>query len=91
MVESEEFSIFVRPQSTNIKRELSYLARISPENHLRRIQHYFSFMGGISDPAIQEQNKQITNFKVNAGQMLATLKKFKEHLDLMEADFEQAN
>ena len=48
-------------------------------------------MGGISDPAIQEQNKQITNFKVNAGQMLATLKKFKEHLDLMEADFEQAN
>lgn len=37
LVESEEFQIFVRPQSANIKRELSLLARISPENHLTRI------------------------------------------------------
>jgi len=48
-------------------------------------------MGYISEPAIQEQSKQITQFKINASQMLTTLKKFKEHLDLMEADFEQAN
>jgi len=54
LVESEEFAIFVRPQSQNIKRELSFLARISPEQHLCRIQKYFSFMGSISDPAIQE-------------------------------------
>jgi len=52
LVESEEFNIFVRPQSVNIKRELSFLPRISPENHLNRIQQYFSFMGSISEPAI---------------------------------------
>ena len=55
LIESEEFNIFVRPQSLNIKREMSYLARLSPENHLTRIQQYFSFMGVISDPIIQEQ------------------------------------
>ena len=90
LVESEEFAIFVKPQSSNIKRELSYLARISPEQHLNRIQKYFSFMGSISDPAIQEQNMQITQFKINATTMLQTLKKFKDHLDIMEAEFEQA-
>ena len=37
LVESDEFQIFVRPQSTNIKREMSYLARISPETLLTRI------------------------------------------------------
>ena len=37
LVESEEFNIFVRPQSTNIKRELSFLARMSSEQHLVRI------------------------------------------------------
>ena len=54
LVESAEFEIFVRPQSANIKREMQVQARISPENHLIRIQSYFSFMGQISDPAIQE-------------------------------------
>ena len=54
LIESEEFNIFVRPQSTNIKREMSFLARLSPENHLTRIQQYFSFMGVISDPIIQD-------------------------------------
>ena len=34
---------------------MSFLARLSPENHLTRIQQYFSFMGVISDPIIQEQ------------------------------------
>ena len=48
-------------------------------------------MGVISDPIIQEQQKQITTFKIAATQMLVNLKKFKEHLDLMEGDFEQAN
>ena len=52
LVESEEFNIFVRPQSSNIKRELSFLARMSSEQHLVRIQRYFSFIGSISDPAI---------------------------------------
>ena len=88
MIESEEFNIFVRPQSINIKREMSLLARLSPENHLTRIQQYFSFMGVISDPIIQEQNSQITSFKIAATQMNVTLRKFKTHLDLMEGDFE---
>ncbi len=48
-------------------------------------------MGSISEPAIQEQMKQITTFRVAANTMLQTLKKFKEHIDLMESDFEQAN
>ena len=64
------------------------LARISPENHLIRIQQYFSFMGQISDPAILEQSTQITQFKLAATQMLLTLRKFKDHLDVMEGDFE---
>ena len=34
---------------------------------------------------------QITAFKHAASQMLTNLRKFKEHLDLMEADFDQAN
>lgn len=45
-------------------------------------------MGVISDPIIQEQNSQITSFKIAATQMNVTLRKFKTHLDLMEGDFE---
>ena len=37
LIESQEFTIFVRPQSPNIKRELSYLPHLSPENQLSRI------------------------------------------------------
>ena len=44
-------------------------------------------MGTITDPVIAEQNKQITSFRDAANKMLICLKKFKEHLDLMEADF----
>ena len=33
---------------------------------------------------------QITQFKISANSMLATLKKFKDHLDLCETEFEQA-
>ena len=63
---------------------------MSSDNHLNRIQKYFSFIGSISDPAIQEQVMQITQFKISANSMLATLKKFKDHLDLCETEFEQA-
>lgn len=70
---------------------MTYLARLSPENHLQRIQQYFSFMGGISDVAIQEQNKEITAFRIAANQMLITLKKFKEHLDIMEGEQQEQN
>jgi hypothetical protein len=40
--------------------------------------------------AIQNQNSQITAFKIAATQMLVGLKKFKEHLDIMEGEYEQA-
>ena len=36
LVESEEFEIFTRPTQVNIKRELSLLPRLSPENLLNR-------------------------------------------------------
>lgn len=58
---------------------------------MQRIQQYFSFMGGISDVAIQEQNKEITAFRIAANQMLITLKKFKEHLDIMEGEQQEQN
>lgn len=60
--ESEEFEIFTRPSQVNIKRELSLLPRLSPENLLNRFQAYFSFIGHISDTAIFAQNKQICAF-----------------------------
>ena len=48
-------------------------------------------MGGISDVAIQEQKKEITSFKLNADQMLITLKKFKSHLEIMEGEAQEEN
>ena len=54
LVESEEFYIFVRPSQINLQRELSLLPRLSPENLLTRIQQYFSFIGNISEQAIEE-------------------------------------
>jgi hypothetical protein len=48
LVESEEFYIFVRPTQSNLQREMSLLPRLSPENHLQRIQQYFSFIGNIT-------------------------------------------
>ena len=41
--------------------------------------------------AIQEQNKEITAFRIAANQMLITLKKFKEHLDIMEGEQQEQN
>ena len=37
LLESEEFSIFIRPNYANMKREISLLPRLSPEDHLTRI------------------------------------------------------
>ena len=63
------------------------MARLSPENHLKRIQKYFSILGSINGPIIQEQNMQITKFKIAANQMRVFLLKFKEQLDVCDEDF----
>ena len=90
LAESEEFSIFVRPSRPELQRELSLLPRMSPESHLKRIQDYYSFIGNISTPQIQGQNVQIMAFAAAAKKMHIFLKKFKEHIDSMDTDFESA-
>ena len=62
LVESEEFHIFARPTQVNLQRELSLLPRLNPENMLNRIQQYFSFIGNITQEAINDQDAQIMNF-----------------------------
>ena len=52
LCESDEFFIFVRPNSDNLQRELLLMPRLSPESHLIRIQAYYSFMGTIGDSQI---------------------------------------
>lgn len=55
LVDSQEFQIFVKPQSqANLQRELSLMPQLSPENQLARIQKYYSFMGAITDQQIAE-------------------------------------
>jgi len=53
LIESQEFSIFVKPTSNVLQRELTLLPYLSPENQLVRIQSYYSFIGGITDSQIQ--------------------------------------
>ena len=69
---------------------MSLLPRLSPENHLTRIQKYFSFIGYITDSAIIDQDQQILNFYSKASEMYAFLEQFKKHIDHMEQDFEMA-
>ena len=90
LVESEEFSIFVKPSQVNLQRELSLLPRLSPENMLVRIQQYFSFIGNITNEAIEDQENQILEFYNKATDMFAFLEQFKKHIDYMEQDFEHA-
>jgi len=66
------------------------LPHMSPENHLNRIQKFYSFIGEITDTQILGQNNEILGFQSQAVKMLDFLKRFKKHIDQMEIDFEQA-
>jgi hypothetical protein len=82
LVESQEFQIFVKPQIiANLQRELSLLPHMSPENHLHRIQKFYSFLGEINDTQILNQNNEILGFQAQAVKMLEFLKRFKNHID----------
>lgn len=66
------------------------MPHMSPENHLNRIQKFYSFLGEITDTQILGQNNEILGFQSQAVKMLDFLKRFKKHIDQMEIDFEQA-
>lgn len=57
------------------------MPRLSPENLLHRIQQYFSFIGNITQTAIDEQDQQILSFHSSAEKMFTFLEKFKTHID----------
>lgn len=54
---------------------------MSPENHLNRIQKFYSFIGEITDTQILGQNNEIIGFQQQALKMLDFLKRFKKHID----------
>ena len=51
---------------------------------LVRIQQYFSFIGNITNEAIEDQETQILEFYNKATDMFAFLEQFKKHIDYME-------
>jgi hypothetical protein len=52
LYESEELHIFVRPE-IDLEKALTLLPRLTPEDNLRRVTKYFSFMGEITESKIQ--------------------------------------
>ena len=63
---------------------MTLLPRLTPENHLNRIQKYFSFMGYITETAIIDQDEEICTFHTKAQEMFAFLEQFKRHIKQME-------
>lgn len=87
LIDSQEFAIFVKPQTASLQRELSLLPSDSPEALLNSIRAYFSFMGEITQPIIDAQNKQILQFAEKARKLLDFMHRFLKHLQEMEVDY----
>ena len=66
------------------------MARMSPESHLTRIQQYFSFIGGIAETTIKEQNTELQS-KITAldVQYQRLMEQVEQQSSLLEAELQR--
>mmetsp|Transcript_1929 Transcript_1929/g.2762 ORF Transcript_1929/g.2762 Transcript_1929/m.2762 type:complete len:184 (+) Transcript_1929:1043-1594(+) len=87
LYESEELSLFIRPQ-TDVEKALTYLPKLNNQKLLEKISPFYSVMGEIDSTMIQPLNMSINNFCYSCKQNLQFLEKFKEQVNKMEKGFD---
>ena len=53
LYESEEFQLFIRPQTLDLERALTYLPKMSVQKVLEKVLPFYSIMGDIDTPSLE--------------------------------------
>lgn len=76
LLNSEELKLFVRPHQ-EIDRSLALLPKLNSAKLFEKVSPYYTLMGDIELPKLQQINLNINNFCVQCRQNLVFLEKFK--------------